>query len=170
MDSPHDLLIVFVHTTIIYTTLMFMLRVLNRRAIGQLNVIDLLIVILLGSSVETAMVNADTHLTAGLVCAGTLLLLNFGLGRLMLRSKRLRHLVTGGPILLIHDGEFVEEHLRRIGLTKSDVMQELREREYSSIEQIRFAVLETDGAINVVPMQTHIYHSDRVPGTRPQTS
>ena len=170
MDSPHDLLIVFVHTTIIYTTLMFMLRVLNRRAIGQLNVIDLLIVILLGSSVETAMVNADTHLTAGLVCAGTLLLLNFVLGRLMLRSKRLRHLVTGGPILLIHDGEFVEEHLRRIGLTKSDVMQELREREYSSIEQIRFAVLETDGAINVVPMQSHIHRSDRVPGTRPQTS
>ena len=116
------------------------------------------------------MVNADTHLTAGLVCAGTLLLLNFVLGRLMLRSKRLRHLVTGGPILLIHDGEFVEEHLRRIGLTKSDVMQELREREYSSIEQIRFAVLETDGAINVVPMQSHIHRSDRVPGTRPQTS
>ncbi len=170
MDSPHDLLIVFVHTTIIYIALMFMLRVLNRRAIGQLNVIDLLIVILLGSSVETAMVNADTHLTAGLVCAGTLLLLNFVLGRLMLRSKRLRHLVTGGPVLLIHDGQFVEEHLRRIGLTKSDVMQELREREYSSIEQIRFAVLETDGAINVVPMQTPVHRTPRPQAAKHQTS
>src|SRR5438094_859019 len=96
------------------------------------------------------MVHADTSLPAGLVSASVLLCTNRLLSRLYCRSKRLRHL-TGGPVLLVHDGQLVEEHLRRAGLTEADVLEALREREQADIHNIRFAVLEMDGEITVVP-------------------
>ena len=157
------LLPVLLHTVVIYTFLILMLRFVNRRQLGQLTVIDLVIIILLGSAVETAMVNGNTTLQAGIVCASTLLLLNKLLSALLFRSKRLRHLVVNGPLLLVHDGQFVEEHLRRAGLTRADVMEALREREEADVSNIRFAVMEMDGTINVVPMRATTHKSKRPP-------
>ena len=148
--SNYPLLPVVLHTIVIYVFLMAMLRLIGRRQLGQLTVIDLVVVILLGSAVETAMVNGNTSLQAGMVCAGTLLFLNRVFSFTFGRYKRLSHLADGGAILLIHNGHFVEEHLRRVGLTKEDVLEALREREDSTIENVRFAVMEKDGKINVV--------------------
>lgn len=151
---PHrliPLITVTYHTAAIYVFLILMLRFAGRRQLGQLTVIDLIIIILLGSAVETAMVNADVSLPAGLVCACTLLVCDRLLAAGMLRSKRLRHLVTPGPLLLVHDGRLVEEHLYRAGLTREDVLEALREREEADLSHIRFAVLEADGEITVVP-------------------
>ena len=149
------------HTVIIYFFLIMMLRLVGRRQLGQLTVLDIVIVILLGSAVETAMVNANTTLYAGIVCASTLLLLDRLVSRQMQRSRRLSHVVNHGPILLVHDGQFVEEHLRRVGLTKADVLEALRERETAGIENIKFAVMEADGEINVVPKDAITHNSKR---------
>jgi uncharacterized membrane protein YcaP (DUF421 family) len=136
---------------VIYLFLVLTLRLAGRRPLGQLNVIDLVIVLVLGSAVETAMVNGNTTLLAGLACASTLLFANRLLSQLFWRSRWLRHFVGAVPILLVQDGQFIEEHLRRVGLTHADVLEALREREEPGIEGIKLAVLETDGTINVVP-------------------
>ena len=158
---------VVAHTLSIYLFLILMLRFVNRRSLGQLTVVDLVIIILLGSAVETAMVAGDTSLQAGLVCAGTLLCANRLLAQLLLRSRRLRHLVVYGPTLLVENGRFIEDHLRRAGLTQADVLEALREREQAGIETVRFAVLETDGTINVVSLDAVTHRSPHVPPAGP---
>jgi uncharacterized membrane protein YcaP (DUF421 family) len=149
------------HTLAIYLFLIVMLRVLNRRQLGQLNVIDLIVIILLGSAVETAMVNGNTTLQAGIVSAGTLLALNRLFASVTARSKRLRHLVNHGPVLLVHDGRLVEAHMRQVGVTEEDVMEALREREICNLKDVQFAVMETDGAIHVVPRTTAVHRNRR---------
>ena len=169
MHLPHatmQLLSVVLHTTVIYVFLMFMLHVIGRRQLGQLTVLDLVVVILLGSAVETAMVSGDTSLVAGLICAGTLLFLNRVFALTFGRARRLRHLACGGAVLLIHDGQFIEEHLRRVGLTHADVLEALREREQPGIENIKFAVMEVDGEINVVPAEATHHRSGPIPSRR----
>ncbi len=152
----HDLIdkmgYVVLHTVVVYLFLIFALRVLGRRQMGQLTIVDLAIILVMGSAVETAMVSGDTSLIAGLVCTTTLLVSNRLLAFGCLRSKRLRHLVVGGPLLLVHNGHLVEEHLHRVGLSDDDVLEAVRERGEAGIETVRFAVLETDGTINVVPV------------------
>ena len=145
-----QLITVVFHTIIMYVFLIFMLRFANKRQLGQLTLLDLVIVILLGSAIETAMVNANTSLLAGLTCATTLLITNRSITLLFCRSKRWRHIFGSGPILLVHNGRFIEEHLLRAGLTHEDAMQALRQRECDSLEYVRLAVMEVDGAINVV--------------------
>ena len=70
---------------------------------------------------------------------------------MLLRSRRLRHYVGAGPILLIHNVNIIADHLRRAGLSEADLYQALREHETLDPAQIGYAVLETDGEINIVP-------------------
>src|SRR5579862_9891003 len=104
-EGTRWLLGVAFNTAAIYFFLIFAVRLFGRRQLGQLSSLDLLILILLGSAVETAMVRADTSLRAGIVSAFTLLVINRLLTLAMLKSKRFSHLVGSGPILLVHDGK-----------------------------------------------------------------
>jgi uncharacterized membrane protein YcaP (DUF421 family) len=143
-------------TAAIYLFLIGALRLVGRRQLGQLTVIDLVVVLALGSAVETAMIHGNTSLPAGLVSAGTLLVLNAVLTWVFRRSPRLRHLVNGGPVLLVHDGCVVEEHVRRVSLTDADLMEALRSRGFDDLKQVQAAVLETDGSITVVPVNRQL--------------
>jgi uncharacterized membrane protein YcaP (DUF421 family) len=164
------LLNIAAHTLFIYLFLILGLRFLGRRQMGQLTVIDLAIILLLGSAVEMAMLTADTSLSAGLVSASTLFLANRLLSFLFCRSPRLAHLVAGDPLLLVNKGAFVEEHLRRAGLTHADVLEAIRERGFSGVEKVQFAVLELDGDITVVPLEAPTHrgkHDIRQPAPPP---
>ena len=134
----------------IYLFLITLLRLAGRRQLAQLSALDLVVVLLLGSAVETAMIHGDTSLLAGLVSAGTLLVLNRLLSLLFLRSGRLSHLVNGGPILLVHGGRVLDSHVARAGLTTPDLAAALRARGYDGPAGVEEAVLETDGTISVV--------------------
>ena len=145
------MLYVSIHTLIIYLALLSGVRLIGRRQLGQLTVIDLVIVILLGSAVETAMVAGNTTLPAGLVSAATLLLTNQLLAFVAARWRRLRPFIAGPTLLLVNRGAVVEENLRRAGLTESDLLQAVRARGHADLSDIRFVVMEADGDINVVP-------------------
>jgi len=161
MSAIQPILWIIAHTVVIYFFLIFLMRTIGRRTLGQLSVVDLVIIIVMGSAVETAMVNGDTSLQAGLVCASTLMVANRTLAFFVTRSRRLRRLVVGNPMILVHDGRFLDDHLRRAGLTEDDVMQALREREENRLENIHFAILEVDGTINVVPCDAETRRTNR---------
>jgi len=138
-------------TAAIYLFLVAALRLLSRRQLGQLTVIDLVVVLVLGSTVETSMIHGDTSLSVGLASAATLLIMNGLMTVVFLRHPRLSHLVNGGPILLVNHGQVVEEHLRRAGLTDADLLEALRSQGYDDPADVRAAVLETDGTVSVIP-------------------
>jgi len=165
----------FYQTLILYVLLIVGVRTLGRRQTGQLTALDLLIVLLLGSAVETALIgpspkptrelfhDPNTSLLAGLVSAGTLLLANYAFGRLLRRNRLLRRLVTGGTLILVHDGNIVPQNLRRAGMTEADLKHALRASGYISPEEARFAVMEINGEIHVLPAGIEIR---RKPATR----
>jgi uncharacterized membrane protein YcaP (DUF421 family) len=153
--SVPTLLIVAGSTAVIYLFLITLLRLFGRRELAQLSVLDLIVVLLLGSAVETAMIHGDLSLPAGLISVGTLIVLNKLLSLVFLASPGLRHLVNGGPVLLVHDGKVIDSHLRRAGMTHDDLDAALRGRGYESPEGVREAVLETDGSVSVVGTARH---------------
>lgn len=161
------LVLVAWHTLAVYVFLIVCFRLIGRRQMGQLNVIDLVIIVIMGSAVETAMVAGDTSLPAGIVSASTLLLANRAIAWLLSRSARLRHLVSGDPVLLVRNGEFIEEHLRRAGMTHDDVLEAMREREECDLSHVKFAVLERNGTITVIPKtaETHRNHNQQPQST-----
>src|SRR5436305_13610228 len=96
--DPRGLLIIAGKTTIVYVFLVVGLRLLGKRELGQMNLYDLVLIIVIANAVQNAMVGEDTTLAGGLVAATTLLILNKILTLAMARSKKISHLLVGGPL------------------------------------------------------------------------
>src|ERR1041385_7404747 len=98
---PFELLIVAAKTTVVYVFLVIGLRLLGKRELGQMNIYDLVLIIVLANAVQNAMVGDDSTLAGGLTAATTLLILNRLFTLAMARSRRLEHYLVGGPVLIV---------------------------------------------------------------------
>jgi uncharacterized membrane protein YcaP (DUF421 family) len=97
------------------------------------------------------MVGENTTLWAGLVAVLTLVALDFGLKWLTSRSDRVRHAVEGEPRLLVRDGRLLEKALREEGVDAEEVRRAVRAHGLARVDDVRLAVLETDGTISIIP-------------------
>ena len=159
-DSPLALAVIAAQTLAIYACLILGLRVMGRRAMAQLTLLDYLIIALLGSAVETGLYGGSASLEAGLVSLTALLLADRGLTALVARIPALRRLLVGTPVVLVHDGQLIAAHLREQCLTLDDVLEGIRRRGYDRLEDVRFVVLEVDGRIAVIPREAQQAEED----------
>jgi uncharacterized membrane protein YcaP (DUF421 family) len=138
-------------TAIIYAFLIAAFAVAGRRSMAQLTLPDYFIVALVGSAVESGLYLGGGSFWAGLVSAGTLIAANRAVSALVNRVPSVHRLLVGRPMLVVHDGAFIEANLRRARLTKDNILAAIRRRGYDGLESVRFAVLEPAGTISVVP-------------------
>lgn len=145
----------------VYVAVVLGLRLVGKRQLGQMTLPDLVVVLLIANAVQNAMVGPDVSLGGGLVSAATLLVANVVVSRLRLASPAFGRLVEGSPTLLIHDGAYVEDHLRREGIAREEVESILREHGIADVTSVRVAYLEPDGAISVVPGASPVIRTRR---------
>jgi uncharacterized membrane protein YcaP (DUF421 family) len=67
------------------------------------------------------------------------------------RSPKVRLATEGEPIILVQDGQIIERNLRRERLSHGDVEEEARKQQITSLEDVRWAILEKDGTIGFIP-------------------
>ena len=146
----HPLLDIAVRCAVIYLTLLVGLRLMGKRQVGQLTPFDLLLLLLLSNAVQNAMVGPDTSLVGGLVAAASLFGLNAIVARVARSSGGAAKILEGSPTLLIRDGDFLESHLTREGISRSDILRALREHGVDDPATVRSAILEVDGSISVL--------------------
>ncbi|HEV8282376.1 MAG TPA: YetF domain-containing protein, partial [Candidatus Limnocylindrales bacterium] len=100
-----------------------------------------------------SMVGDNLSLWGGMVAVTTLLILDFALRSLSLRSPRVRKAIQGEPRLLARDGRFLERALRDEGLSEAEVEAAIRAQGLERVDQVALAVLETNGMISVIPRE-----------------
>jgi uncharacterized membrane protein YcaP (DUF421 family) len=140
-----------VHTFVIYACLVVAIATFGRQQIGQLTLLDYLIVALLGSAVETGLYLGGGSFWAGIVSAATLLLTNRLFRLMSARFPGVRRFLVGSPLLVVRDGRIDRPNLARAHLTEQDLMTAIRLRGYERLEQVRFAVAEPNGSVGVIP-------------------
>ena len=143
---------IIVRTAIVYIFLVVVLRVSGKRQVGQLSILELIVILVISDAVQNSMVGDNTTVWGGLVAVLTLLALDLGLSRLAERSRRVRRVVEGEPRLLIRDGHLLQRAVREEGIEPDDVRAAVRRAGLERTVDVRIAVLETDGSISVVPM------------------
>ncbi|HVN87248.1 MAG TPA: YetF domain-containing protein [Candidatus Binatia bacterium] len=140
-----------VRSAVIYVFLLLAIRFTGKRQVGQLTPFDLVVLLILSNVVQNAVIGNDNSLGGGIIGALTILVLNAAVVEVTYRSKRLRRLLEPSPTLLIHNGKLLEDNLRRERVTHSDLFAALRRSGVVEPSEVRFAVLEDNGAISVVP-------------------
>jgi uncharacterized membrane protein YcaP (DUF421 family) len=123
---------------------------MGKREVGQMTLLDLVLILLISNSVQNAMTGPDTSVTGGLVAALTLLIINVLVTKLIYRSKKLSKIVEGSPVMLVHSGVILEKNLEDEKISKEELLQAVREHGIADFSEIYLAVLEVDGTISVV--------------------
>ncbi len=138
-------------TAIILIILVVGLRLLGKRQIGQMNIYDLAMIMALANSVQNAMTGGKGHLSVGIVSAGTLLVIGWALSLIFVRLPKLEERIVGMPTLMVNDGHFLEDRMRREHVTESQIYMAMRQHGIGDVREVLMAVLEVDGSISIVP-------------------
>jgi uncharacterized membrane protein YcaP (DUF421 family) len=134
---------------IVYVFLLTLLRVSGKRQVGQLAPFDLVLLLVLSNAVQNSMNGGDNSLLGGLVTATTLVVLNYAVGTLTYRSKRLERLIEGRPQVLIHNGKLFDDVMAGAQLTHHELNSALRQAGCDCVMDVHCAILENNGSISV---------------------
>src|SRR3982750_2720687 len=112
----HPWWLLIVRSVIVYLFLIAVLRITGKRQVGQLAPFDLVLLLVLANAVQNAMNGGDHSLVGGIVSAATLIAINYLVGAVTFRSKKLEEIIEGRPIVLIHNGQLFEDVMARAQL------------------------------------------------------
>ena len=137
-------------TVFVFVLILLVTRAVGRRELSSMEPFDLILLVVIGDMVQQGVTQSDYSLTGATLVVGTLGVLVVGTAWLSFRFKRLRPLLEGEPTLLISDGRLLERNLRRERMTVEEVRAEARLQSIGSLDDIRFAVLETNGKVSFI--------------------
>jgi uncharacterized membrane protein YcaP (DUF421 family) len=141
---------IVIRAAVIFVFVYLLTRLLGRRELSTLEPFDLILLVVVGDLVQQGVTQNDESLTGALLAISTIGLLTVALSYLAFKFKRLRPILNGEPIVLVEDGEVIEANLRRQRLTREEIGAEARLEGISALEDVRWAILETDGRISFV--------------------
>lgn len=139
-----------VRAAVVYLVILLMLRMTGKRQVGQLAPFDLVLLLLLSNAVQNSMNGGDNSIGGGLILAGTLVGLNYLVGLVTFKSRRLEVLIEGKPQVLINRGRVDTEVMAAAKLTRHELDLALRRHGCTTPAEVRLAVLENNGEISVV--------------------
>ena len=141
---------VVLRAAVIYVFLFVLMRLIGRRELSQLQPFDVLLLVVLGDLITPGALQSDMSLTGAGLAAGTFALMTVGTSFLAYRFRRLRPVLEGEPLVIVTDGKVVEQNLSRERLTIEDIQEEARANGIGSLNDVRWAVLETTGRISFI--------------------
>jgi uncharacterized membrane protein YcaP (DUF421 family) len=141
---------IVIRAAVIFFFVFALTRMLGRRELNSLEPFDLILLVVTGDLVQQGVTQNDESVTGALLAISTIGLLTVLLSYLAFRFRRLRPVLDGEPIVLIEDGRPIDRNLHRQRLTREEIGAEARLNQISSIEDVRWAILENDGRISFV--------------------
>jgi len=136
-----------------FAFIFFLTRIVGRRELSSLEPFDLIMLIVLGDLVQQGVTQSDYSITGLVLAAGTIALMQVLVSYLSFRFRRLQPLLNGEPIVLVDDGRLLERNLARERLTREEVLEQARQNQIGSFDEIRLAILETSGQISFITKQ-----------------
>lgn len=144
---------VAVRTAIVLVALAVALRVTGKGQAGEMRTHDLVTVLVAANAVQNAMTRGDGRLSVAVISAGTLIFLGWVFATVAVRNPRWRRAVVGVPTVIVEDGRVRRREIRRERLSHDQVLAAIRDRGLTEFADVRLAILEIDGTINVVPRE-----------------
>jgi len=137
-----------------YLTLLLLLRLAGKRSFGELSPFDVIVLILVGGALRTALVGHDESLLGPAIAVATIIALDRVITWVCAFSPRADRWIEGKAVLLARDGVTLHRELRRQGISAESFARELRHHGIASVEGVDAARLEPNGKITVLPKNT----------------
>ena len=125
-------------------------RIIGRRELSSMQPFDLILLVMIGDLVQQGVTQNDFSVTGALLVGSTIGLLTVGVSYTSFRFPRLRPALEGEPVIVVEDGKPVERNLKRNRITLEELAAAARQSQLESLDDVRWAVLETNGRISFI--------------------
>lgn len=145
----------FLRPLVIYIVLLVFFRLSGKRSLAQITTFDFILLLIIGEATQQALLGDDFSLTNALLVVLTLLSLDIGFSLLQEHLPLVDRFIDGTPLLIIDNGTVLDDRLEKARVDRADILSAARRLQgLERLDQIKYAVLENDGGITVIPKTT----------------
>ncbi len=137
---------------IVYAFLLLFFRFIGKRSLSQITTFDFVLLLIIGEATQQALLGDDFSIVNALLVIVTLMIIDIGLSLVKQRSSKVEKLIDGVPTILVENGQPIDEHMQKARIDREDILESARELQgLERMDQIKYAVLERDGKISIIP-------------------
>nr|WP_306470055.1 DUF421 domain-containing protein [Cytobacillus kochii] len=155
--------IVIFRTILLYVLITIIYRIMGKREIGELSILDLVISIMIAELAVVAIEKSDEKLFRNILPMLILMVVQIVSAYWSLKSKKIRDLVDGKPVILINKGKIDEKAMKKLRYNLDDLLMQLREKDISLISDVEYAILEVSGSLSVIEKSNQSSQADLTP-------
>ncbi len=135
----------------VYFALLIMFKLAGRRSLAQLTTFDFVLLLIVGEATQQALLGDDFSITNAVLVIATLILIDVGISLLKRRYRFFSNMVDGSPTIVVENGLPLHWRLNKSRVKLEDVMESARENGLERLEQIKYAIIERNGKISIIP-------------------
>jgi uncharacterized membrane protein YcaP (DUF421 family) len=139
-----------IRAVVLFFFVFLLTRVVGKRELSSLEPFDLILLIILGDAIQQGLTQDDYSVTGAIIVVTTFAILQVTVSFVGFRFRFLRRVLEGDPVVIVQDGRLIERNLKRERLTPEEVAAEARQHQIESLDDVKWAVLETNGAISFI--------------------
>jgi uncharacterized membrane protein YcaP (DUF421 family) len=139
---------------VIYFFLLLVFRISGRRTLSNATTFDLVLLLIISEVTQQAMVDNDHSITNGVLLILTLVMTSLGLSELKQRFPRLKYILEGSTVMVVRNGSMIKKRMNELRVDEDEILEAARMAHgLESLEQIKYAFVEPNGEISVVPKE-----------------
>lgn len=144
-----------VRAIIIYLLVLLVFRLMGKRQIGQMQPFELVLTLIVADLATIPMTENTTPVIDAVVPLITLVVVHYFLTFLSKKSKKFGQIISGKPIIIIDTNGIVFSAIQQLDITVEDIFEAIRGAGYFNLEEVQYAVMETNGTVNVLPKSAY---------------
>ncbi len=143
------MLIIFIRAIILFAVLLFVIRLMGKRQIGEMEPFELVITLVISELACIPMADRSIPITFGIVAILTMFVIHQAI-LLLSKNSKVQNMISGKPVMVIDRDGINLYALKKLNMQVNDLLQAMRAAEYFSLEEIRYGILETNGQLTVI--------------------
>lgn len=136
-------------TVVLYFLIVLAYRMMGKKEVGELSIIDLIVTILIAEMAALAIEEKEYSILMSIIPIFTLVGIQILLSYIAMKSSKIRNFIDGKPSVIIKNGKIVFSEMSKLRYTLDDLLSQLREQGVKSIEEVDYAVLENSGQLSI---------------------
>ena len=143
---------IVLRSALIYFFVFLILRLGGKRTVGEMTTFDLVLLLIISEATQQALIDDDNSITGAMLAITTLVFIDIMLSLISNRFKKADQLFNGVPLIVVINGKPLMERIKKSRLQLNDILEAGRKTQgLESLDQIKYAVLEIDGTISIIP-------------------
>ena len=144
------MIITVIRTILLYIVIIIAVRIMGKRQISELQTSELVVTLLISDIAAVPMQNTDQSMLSGIIPIFVLIVCEIFISLVMLKNDKFRRVICGKPVIVINDGKIDQKAMTELRMSTEDLFEELRQKDVFRIEDVSFAIIETNGKISIL--------------------